>query len=148
MLMQKIKKSTIILVIGIIIFSLGAYQNIRYEDAKDSGYSVEATVTRVKVHEHDDGDTYTLWGEYEKDGKTYSNVKLGLFTEYRKVGEIVKLVVNPDAPTKKMAEGGLFGVIGLVITVAALIRKHKEKKAEKLSGAPVTNTPENDIQSE
>lgn len=81
--MKKMKGSTILLLVGILVFSVGCIGPFMYEDAIEKGYKVEATVTRIKegtdvgTDGMPDSTVYTYYGEYEVDGKKYTDVKLG-----------------------------------------------------------------------
>ena len=108
------KKNIVWLVVGIILFSLGGYQNIQYEE---KSLLVNATITDIKtVDDTDDGPIsykHTYYGEYTIDGKCYSNKKLT--TKYTsshlpddKIGSTIGIHVNPENPNKQVAEGGLF----------------------------------------
>lgn len=71
------KKNIIFLIVGIILFSLGGYQNIQYEE---KSLTVKATITNIKTKDDtDDGPTsykHTYYGKYTVDGKKYSNKQL------------------------------------------------------------------------
>ena len=134
--MRKLSNSTILLLVGIVIFLVGCIQPSKYEDAKENGYKVDATIVEIKSREDPgiDGapDTmeYTIYGDYEIDGKKYEHVKIA--THYDscdcKVGDTIEFVANPDSPDEPMFEGGVLCVIGFLIACAGLISKMKRKK--------------------
>ena len=127
------KKTTIVLIIGIIFFLAGTYQNAQYETAKENGYEVDAIVTRVDIDRSNDvteDDKYVVYGDYEVDGEEYKNKRLDKTTKKYVKGDTYKVVVNPDSPGKKMAEGAFFSLVGFVMIVGAIISKRKAKKKE------------------
>ena len=133
--MKKMKSSTIWLLVGIALFLVGCIGPMMYENAKENGYQVEATVTRVEERDrtNDDGpDTtvYTYYGEYELDGKTYTNVKLGKSYDTKQYveGSTMQVVVNPNNPGSTMFEGGVICTVGFVIMVVAIVMKFSERK--------------------
>ena len=71
--MKKALNSTTILIIGIVIFLFGAYQGGQYDEAKSSGYEVNAKIVDVKYElEYDSDlsysyDTYTVYADYVID---------------------------------------------------------------------------------
>ena len=130
-------KNAIFLIIGIILFILGGYQNIQYEE---NSLTVPATVTNVKTRDDTDGGptTYkhTYYGEYEVDGKKYENVKLDTaytssYTPKYSVGDQLKIKVYPDNPDTKVPEGGIFLTVGLIMAVWNLVLLVKSKKAKE-----------------
>ncbi len=128
------KKHIIILVVGLTLFFLGVCQNFKYEE---QSLKVKATITDIKTKDDPDGDyIHTYYGKYEVDGKTYKNKKL--YTEYggsyepnKSVGDTIKITVDPDNPNKKAAEGGVFGTVGLIMTVCGIVMLVKDKKAKE-----------------
>lgn len=132
--MKKIFNSTTVLIIGIIVFLLGAYQGGLYDEAKNSGYEIEARIVDVVVKEEHDSDmiyyydTYTVYANYTIDGKDYSHVKVGKYTEPKYVGDTITVVVNPEEPGAKMAEGGIFATVGFVMIVGVIVSKAKKKQ--------------------
>lgn len=128
------KKSTIILIAGIIAFLIGTYQTGQYETAIKNGYEVDAIVTKVEINKSSDvteDDTYVLYGDYEVGGKEYKNKRLYTTTKEYHKGDTYKLVVNPENPDKKMPEGALFSIGGFIMIVVAIVNKRKEKKAQQ-----------------
>ena len=71
------KKSIIFLIVGIILLSIGYYQNTKYEK---KSIVVNATITRIKsVDDTDDGPIsyrHTYYGSYTVNGKEYTDKKL------------------------------------------------------------------------
>ena len=128
------KSSTKILLVGIVMMAISLTVNMFYEDAKAQGYEIDARITRILCHESTDpgmDDTYVAYGEYEVDGKVYSNKRLGYCPDDAVVGETMKIVVNPNDPEDRLPEGGVLAVFGLPIVCYALYLKHKERKAAK-----------------
>ena len=133
------KKNTIWLIIGIIIFIMGAYQNTQYEE---HSLNVEATITRVKtVDDTDDGPIsykHTYYGDYTVDGKEYTNKKLD--TKYNSShipdlheGDTIEIKVYPDNPSKKVAEGGIFIMLGfgiMIYNIIVIVQAKKRRKKE------------------
>ncbi len=131
------KSTTIALLIGIAIFLVGCIQPSLYEDAKESGYEVEATVVDVDIREDTDMDSgftstvYTVYGDYTVDGKEYKHEKIGKYYDSpRYVGEKIMVVVDPKSGTP-MFEGGILCTIGFVVMVIALLCMRANKKAKK-----------------
>ncbi|MBE6712184.1 MAG: DUF3592 domain-containing protein [Ruminococcaceae bacterium] len=132
-----------LILLGCAVFLVGCIQPSRYEFAKENGYEVEATVMKVVQKEEYDSDgpssdSYILYGDYEVDGKTYKNVKLGKYydtSNYGK-GDTVKVVVDPKNPGKLMFEGGVVCVIGFLMTIVGIVKRVKEKKREKAADGP------------
>ena len=128
------KRSTLILIIGILVMAIGFAFNTSYEEAKASGYEVSATITRIETYTSNDvgmDDTYIAYGKYEVDGKTYSDRRLGSCSEDTVAGDTMKIVVDPNDPEDQMNEGGILGVLGMVVICYALYQKYKERKAAK-----------------
>ncbi len=118
-------KNTVFLIIGIIVFLLGMYQNFQYEE---NSLIVEATVTRTEIKEDtDDGsERQILYGEYTVNGKKYTDKKLGTrHSDFLKRGDTVEIRVYPEHPEFKVAEGGVFGVVGFVLIVYNSVKLHK-----------------------
>lgn len=70
------KKQIIILIVGIVMFALGGYQNIQYEE---HSLVIDAVITDIETdYDSDDVTSYshTYYGEYTVEGKKYTNVKL------------------------------------------------------------------------
>lgn len=131
------KKALIILIVGAILAGLGFYQFVQYEE---NSIVVDAVVTDIKTKEDSEGDfIHTYYGKYTVNGKEYTNVKLQKgYSESRydynlHVGDTVELRVNPQNPAKKVAEGGLFGTVGLVMVVYGAVLRSNAKKAAKAS---------------
>ncbi|MBR5570744.1 MAG: hypothetical protein IKW10_07635 [Oscillospiraceae bacterium] len=129
------KKNRLWLIIGIIIFVLGLYQNNIYEN---ESVKVKAVITDIKVEDDTDDASfrYIYYGDYTVNGKTYTHKKLK--TEYgsystpnRFTGETISLRVYPDHPGRQVSEGGVFGVVGLVLIVWNAVALRKAKKQEK-----------------
>lgn len=137
--MKKMKGSTILLLVGILVFSVGCIGPFMYEDAIEKGYKVEATVTRIKegtdigTDGMPDSTVYTYYGEYEVDGKKYTDVKLGKSYDEKKyaVGSTMGVVVNPNNPGGTMSEGGVICTVGFVIMIIAVVQKFSERKKKK-----------------
>ncbi len=133
---HRLLNNTTFLILGIIIFLIGCIQPSAYEEAKENGYEVEATIVNVVEKESFDGDsiTYTVYADYTVDGKEYKNVKIGKYydTDAYYVGKTVKVVVDPDNPGKPMFEGGILCTIGFVMTIGAIISKIRNRKRKAL----------------
>lgn len=132
--MKKILNSTTVLILGIVLFLLGSYQGGLYDDAKSSGYEIEAKIVDVVVKEEHDSDmiyyydTYTVYADYTIDGKDYTHVKVGKYTEPKYIGDTITVVVNPEDPGRKMTEGGIFATVGFIMIVGAVVSKAKKKQ--------------------
>ena len=131
------KKNKIWLIIGIIIFILGSYQNTQYEE---HSLIVDATITRVKtVDDTDDGPIsyeHTYYGDYTVDGKEYTNKKLAKKYNSSHIpdlheGDTIEIRVNPDKPSKMVPEGGWFIMVGFGITIYNIIMIVRAKKRIK-----------------
>lgn len=137
--MKKVKKSTWLLWIGIAVFLVGCIGPFQYEDAIENGYRVEATVTRIEDRNDTgmdgapDTTVYTYYGEYEVDGKKYTDVELGKSYDRKTyaVGSTMEVVVNPNDPGRTMSEGGVICTVGFVILIVAIVMKFKERKQKK-----------------
>ena len=130
-------KNIIWLIIGLILFGLGGYQNTQYEE---HSLLVTATITDIKtVDDTGDGPTsykHTYYGEYTVDGTLYTNKKLT--TTYTNsswpdlhTGDTVEIRVKADNPSKKEPEGGFVITVGVLITVYNAYVLIKRKKAKK-----------------
>ena len=105
---------------------------------------MEATISDVKISEESDMESgftstvYTVYADYEVDGKEYKNVKVGKYydTDEYYVGKAIKVTVNPDSPGRPLAEGGVLATVGLVILVIGIIGKIKNKKQKTKEGSP------------
>lgn len=135
---SKFLNSTTIIIIGIVVFLIGCIQPAKYEKAKENGYEVDATIVDVKIEEeHDldgglDSTSYTVYADYEVDGKKYEHVKVGKYydTDEYYVGKVIKVVVNPNSPGKPMFEGGILCVIGFIVSIIGIVAKIKSKKKQ------------------
>lgn len=127
-------KSKWILIVGIVILVIGMALNLRYEDAAERGYEVEAEVVEVVHKERYDPDTgtedrYIVYADYTVDGKEYTHKKVGTYAQPKHEGDIIEVVVNPENPKVMLPEGGLFGVVGMLMTIYGIICVRREKKA-------------------
>lgn len=140
--MKKFLSNFLLATFPIIILLLGMIQPMRYENAIQKGYQIDATITEVdsKVREVEDAGEYTVdyvYVDYEVDGQKYENVKAGKYSESDHVyaGKVIQVVVNPNNPGKVMKEGGVLATIGfvlmLVLYVPVIISSVKSKKAKK-----------------
>ena len=136
--MKKLSNSTLILLLGIVIFLLGCIQPARYEAAKEKGYEVEATIVKVVQKEETnfeapDTTACIIYADYEVDGQKYEGVRVAKYydTDDYVVGDTIKVVVNPNRPGSRMR------VIGFLIMMVPIIHKIrctvKKKKAKKQS---------------
>lgn len=129
---------TRIIVLGIVVFLIGCIPVAKYDKAKESGYEVDATIVEVKTKtEHDmdggpDSTSYTVYADYEIDGKEYKHVRVGKYydTDEYYVGKTIKVVVNPNSPGKPMYEGGVLCVVGFLMVVGGVIVKIISKREE------------------
>ena len=131
--------STIMIIVGIIVFLIGCIQPSRYEDAKENGYEVDATIVEVITEIENDSESgytstsYTVYADYEVDGKEYKHVKIGKYydtDEYYK-GKIVKTVINPDSPGKVMYDGGILCVVGFLVLIGGIVTKIANRKKKR-----------------
>ena len=140
--MKKISElsgSTLVLLLGIVVFLLGSIQPMRYENAIANGYEVDAKIVDIEnVEDYDvveecDVTEYHIYVDYTVDGEEYTHVKAEE-TENRdkyRVGDTMKLVVNPDKPGKKMFDGGILATIGMLITgygIFCIVSDRRKKK--------------------
>ena len=136
--MSKLFNSTGILILGILIFLVGCIFPSRYENAKENGYEVDATIVEVVEKYENDSDgysstSYTVYADYEVDGKQYTHVKVGKYYDTDKyyVGKVIPVVVNPNNPGAPMFEGGILCVVGFLVAIVAVIHKIRTKRAAK-----------------
>ncbi len=129
------KRNIIFLCIGLILFILGGYQNIQYEE---HSLLVDATVTDIETEEDiDSGYEHVYYGSYTVEGKEYTDIKLttrytnSMMPEELFVGDTVEIRVYPDDPGKMVAEGGLFITAGVIMTVYNSVKIHKIRKRAK-----------------
>ena len=125
------------LIVGLILFSIGAVMNTKYED---EGIAVSAVITRIETEDDtDDGPIsykHTFYGTYTVDGNTYTDVRLGSYynsstTPPQSVGDAYDLIVNPDNPSKQLPEGGLFLSAGMILSVVYGVKIYQERKKAK-----------------
>lgn len=130
------KRNVIWLIIGLVILALGGYQNVRYEE---HSLLVTAVITDVKTEDDtDDGPTsykHTYYGDYVVDGETYTDKKLdtsytGSHIPDKHAGDTVEIRVYPDNPAVQVAEGALFIMVGLALTIFNGIKVHKFRKQQ------------------
>ena len=127
-------KNVIWLLVGILLFTLGLFQNIKYEEGS---IKVDAEITRIKTRDDPDGDyIHTYYGSYEVDGVVYEDQKLdtyygGDYIPPKSKGDTIRITVDPEKPERKVAEGGIFGTVGLVIVVYNIVKLVKAKKAKE-----------------
>lgn len=128
------------LLVSIVILILGFYQNNRYEY---HSITVNATVTKVDTYRDDDEGPikyhHTYYGKYTVNGKTYKNKKLASnYTDADRPshpkGSTIEIRVNSKNPDKKVPEGGIFIVVGVLMTIYNFIT---------LSGNRTETTAEN-----
>lgn len=135
--MPKFSKATTVIIWGVVIFLIGCIQPARYDQAKENGYEVDATIVEVVEKEETDSEgsyssnSYTVYADYEVDGKEYEHVKVGKYydTDEYYVGKTIQVVVNPNSPGKPMFEGGILCVIGFLVACGGIAFKIKNKKA-------------------
>ena len=133
---SKLLNSTTAIVVGVIIFLIGCIQPAKYEQAKETGYEVDATIVEVKIKEEPDMEggpdstSYTVYADYEVDGKKYEHIKVGKYYDTNEyyVGKVIKVVVNPNSPGSPMYEGGILCIVGFFVIVGGIIVKIKQKK--------------------
>jgi hypothetical protein len=75
--------------------------------------------------------SYTVYGDYEFEGKEYTHVRIGKYSEPHYKGEMIEAVVNPRNLSKTITEGGVFNVIGFVVIIYAVVLKYGERKGNK-----------------
>lgn len=134
--MKNLKESSIVIILGIVLFLIGCIQPAKYENAKENGYEVDATIVEVKTKEESgtdggpDSTAYIVYADYEVDGKEYEHVKVGKYydTDAYYKGKTIKVVVNPNSPGKPMKEGGVVCVVGFLVLIGGVVMKIKEKK--------------------
>ena len=137
--MGKLSSSTGALLLGIAIFLVGCIQPSKYEDAKENGYEVDATIVEVDesvstgMDGAPDSTVYTVYADYEVDGEEYHHVKVGKYydTDAYYVGKTIQVVVDPEKPGKPMFEGGILCTVGFLIAVAAIIHRIKKKRKKE-----------------
>ena len=124
----KFLNSIKIIILGIIIFLIGSIWPTRYETAKEKGYEVDATIVEVKIEEDYalEVTSYTLYVDYEFDGKKYEHVEVGESYDTYDTGEnyegkVIKVVVNPNSPGEIMEEGGILCMLGFILTIAGIV---------------------------
>ena len=131
------KVKIICLVIGIVLTVLGFIQFWNYENRS---ITVEATITEIRdrVQTMDDvyDYRYVYYGEYTVDGEKHEMVRLK--SEHsndpapkHKVGDKLEIVVDKKDPGHKMAEGGVFGTVGIVMIAWNMIALCNDKKKKK-----------------
>ncbi len=135
-MIQKLLTSTGILILGILLLIAGFIPFYKYEQAKASGYEVEATVVEVNIAGTSEigGETieqYTVYADYTVNGVTYQHVKLKNYGAKHYVGETVKIVVDPKNPEKLLSEGGIISVVGFLLAGSAIFTKVKKSAAKK-----------------
>lgn len=133
--MKKLFHSTVILIIGVVVFLLGVYLGFLRDEAIDAGGEVEARIVDVVIGEEHDADlmesydTYTVYADYMFNGKRYSHVMVGKYYEPKYVGDTITVVVDPEQPDTQPAEGGFFAIVGLVMIAGAIVSKRIKKQA-------------------
>lgn len=130
---KRMSTSKWILIVGIVILVIGMALNLRYEDAAERGYEVEAEVVEVVHKERYDPDTgtedrYIVYADYTVDGKEYTHKKVGTYAQPKHEGDIIEVVVNPENPKVMLPEGGVFGVVGFLMILYGAFAVRKEKK--------------------
>ena len=156
--MKKISElsgSTLVLLLGIVVFLLGSIQPMRYENAIANGYEVDAKIVDIEiVEDYDvveecDVTEYHIYVDYTVDGEEYTHIKAEEKTKLNGlwVGDTMKLVVNPNKPEKKMFDGGILATAGLLIIgygIYCVIQdKRKKKKAALEAESAAENTKTN-----
>ena len=120
------------LIIGIILFVLGGYQNNFY---KNESVQVKAVIKDIKTDEDYEDNSYEhrYYGDYTINGKTYKNKKLK--TEYggssspdKARGETITIRVYPENPGRQVSDGGIFITVGVIMIIWNIVALRKAKK--------------------
>ena len=123
------KKIDGLLIVGIIFLIIGLVQFSDYKSATSSGYTVEATITKVTpYYDGVDDNNYHYYGTYTWEGEIHENVDLGDSAKEYKVGDTYKLVIKPESEGKVMTNGGIFIGIGVWLLVSGLKNTFGKKK--------------------
>ena len=130
-MIDKFINSTTVLILGIILLFVAIILPSPYDDARNSGYEIDATVVEIVEHKHPaieeyevDTYTYTIYASYTADGKTYEHVEIEeRETHNLNLGDTVKIVVNPENPKEILTNNNSLGVSALIIIVIALFVK-------------------------
>ena len=130
----------ILIVVGIILFII----NDQHKDF----IKTEATVSKTELYEESYTDTegnyvdatYKVYVKYIADGKEYEE-ELGILSNV-KVGDKRTIVYNPKNPTEisdpvgiilpsVVLVAGIASLVGGIISIVKVIKKHKEMKAQE-----------------
>lgn len=117
------------LIIGIVILCLGLALNMIYEE---SGIPVTATITRISTRSSDEGYRHTYYGSYTVGGKEYTDKKLSSsyssdMSSDRQQGDTMQIVVSESG--RMLPQGGVLGVLGLILVVWNAYKLIRRKKA-------------------
>lgn len=121
---MRIKQWLIFLVIGIILFAVGASVLVGGFIAIGNAAEAEAIIIDIS-----DSGEKTAYVSYHYEGNTYHNVKTGFYSSDMRVGDKLKIYVNKTEPAEIVNTlfffifGGVFAFIGLVFIIVGIALK-------------------------
>lgn len=112
----------ILLFIGLIFGAIGIGFLVDYQDHKQNGAQVTATISHIFEDYSGDDVSYEVYVNYVHNGQFYTNVYLGYHSSSMDVGETVEIYVSNDDATDIVAvESGLFFFIFAIVGVALIL---------------------------
>ncbi len=140
--------SIITLLVGILLFGLGAFFHWSDINIRNNYVPIMATITDVEEYTYEEYDEeydeyyyvteYNVYVSYNFKGETYEDIKLGSFSSSKPKGEKMQILVNPNEPSMisttgsdpggyfLMVIGAVFAAVGAGILVSYFKRRHHE----------------------
>lgn len=116
-------------VLGISMIAVGVwnYQN-NIDETKGYTIPIEATISNITessyydYHNHEERYNYKIYVDYTFDNNNYKNKEINLNSNLYKIGDKIKIKINPDNPSNPIyIEQKLLSIIIIVIGVILLI---------------------------
>lgn len=129
------------IILAVVVFGVGAFKGVslNYKE-KHCTQTIRAEIVRVETHIKTQGKTistvYTPYFTYSTEGRAFSgHAKYTTIKWKYKVGDIIKIRINPENPEKYLVENDIldyrssyevgigYGVLALFLVVFAIIKK-------------------------
>jgi len=129
------------IILAVVVFGVGAFKGVslNYKE-KHCTQTIRVEIVRVETHRKTQGKTsrtvYTPYFTYSADGKNFrGHAKYTTIKWKYKVGDIIKIRINPENPEKYLVENDIsdyrssyevgmgFGLLALFLVAFAIIKK-------------------------
>lgn len=132
------------IVVGLIILAISIYAYTNYKELDGKVMAIITDIKKEKVeniyNDEEDLDKeeydYTVYVDYEVDGKEYKNIEYDSYDSSMKIGEKIEINYDPNDPSKIQGQNGktfilIFIVIGALATLFGIYTTIKGFKIEK-----------------